>query len=300
MPPAEELVQTFPCFGSAVSIRAAGRAGSVARSLHFARAIAEEFHSRLSRFDPGSELSLLNADPRERVPAGPLMRRLAEAVHWAGEHSDGLVDATCLPAIVAAGYRGHWTPGAEWHADDAPAGPASTGTWADVHVAGEAVIRPPGTLIDSGGLGKGLAADLMARALAPCAAWAIDCGGDLRVGGRFARMRAVEVTNPEPGSPIIQRLHLSVGAVATSGTTRRRWPGGHHLIDPRTGRPAETGIVQATAVANTGLTAEVRAKAALLAGPDRAADYLPDGGVIVLSGGEVRTFGRSRGALSLA
>ena len=69
---------------------------------------------RLSRFDPDSELSRLNADPRERVPAGALLRRLAASVAVAGRRSGGLVDATCLPAVEAAGYRGHWTPGADF------------------------------------------------------------------------------------------------------------------------------------------------------------------------------------------
>ena len=47
------------------------------------------------------------------------------------------------------------------------------------------------------------------------------------------------------------------------------------------------GIVQATALAPTALEAEVRAKAALLAGPDDAPDHLPHGGVLVLASGEI-------------
>ena len=52
------------------------------------------------------------------------------------------------------------------------------------------------------------------------------------------------------------------------------------------GRPAFTGIVQATAVAPTALEAEVRAKAALLSGPAGAAGWLPDGGVLVFDDGQ--------------
>ena len=77
---------------------------------------------------------------------------------------------------------------------------------------------------------------------------------------------------------------------ATSGIDRRIWwdPGGrpaHHLLDPSTGRPAYTGVVQATALAPTALAAELRAKCAVLAGPDGAAAWLPDGGVIVFDDG---------------
>ncbi|HEV7885196.1 MAG TPA: FAD:protein FMN transferase, partial [Solirubrobacteraceae bacterium] len=131
-------------------------------------------------------------------------------------------------------------------------------------------------------------------ALAACATWAIDCGGDLRIGGLAAHARDIEITGPD-GEPAIERLRLVRGAVATSGVTRRAWAGGgHHLIDPRTGRPADTGILQATAVASSGLAAEVRAKTALLAGPGGAARELPDGGVYVTAGGGVHVVERAR------
>ncbi len=83
---------------------------------------------------------------------------------------------------------------------------------------------------------------------------------------------------------------METGAVATSGIGRRSWLGpdgrpAHHLLDPATGRPAFTGVVQATALAPTAVEAEWRAKAAVLSGPERAADWLAHGGVVVLDDG---------------
>lgn len=281
-----ERVESFQCFGATVSLRAAGDREIVRLGLRRAREIAEDVHRRLTRFDPASDLCRLNDDPRALVPAAELVRRFATAVRWAGVASGGLVDATCLPAVEAAGYREHWTPATATDGWAARAAAGPHGAWAAVGVEGDAVRRPPGTRLDSGGLGKGLAADLMTGALAACATWAIDCGGDLRIGGRAGQERAVDVAGPDGGPPI-HRLRLVRGAVATSGVTRRAWTGGHHLIDPRTGLPADTGIVQATAVARTGLAAEVRAKTALLAGPWAAAHELPDGGVYVTADGRV-------------
>jgi thiamine biosynthesis lipoprotein len=67
-------------------------------------------------------------------------------------------------------------------------------------------------------------------------------------------------------------------AAATSGTRKRRWRQGartlHHLIDPRTGRPAETDLVEVSAVAESAFQAEVCAKTALLRGAEHAAAYL--------------------------
>jgi thiamine biosynthesis lipoprotein ApbE len=95
--------EQFACFGCTVTVRAEGREPGLLVAMARARDIAFEVQRRLSRFDPDSELCRLNADPRERVPASPMMRRFAAAVAVAGEQSGGLVDATCLPAVEAAG-----------------------------------------------------------------------------------------------------------------------------------------------------------------------------------------------------
>jgi thiamine biosynthesis lipoprotein len=133
--------------------------------------------------------------------------------------------------------------------------------------------------LDSGGLGKGLAADLVADRLRGLPSYAVECMGDIRAGGVE---RTLRISSPWDDD-VLAELPLTDGAAATSGVTRRGW----HLIDPSTGRPARTGIVQATALAPTALEAEVRAKAALLAGPAAAPAHLPHGGLLVLDDGEV-------------
>jgi len=269
-----ELVECFDCFGGTVTLSASGpSAAEVRTALGFARRLALDVHHQLTRYEPSSELSRLNADPRRAVPASAMLRRFARAVHWAGTTSGGLVDATCSPPGVPSGWRAHREP-------------VAAGGWRHVHADHSHVLRPPGVHLDSGGLAKGVAADLMAAALAGCATWMVDCRGDLRVGGTSGREREVRVAGPFNADAVLHTLRVRRGAVATSGITRRAWAGGHHLTDPRTGRPADTGLVQVTAMADTGLQAEVRAKAALLAGPGRAPGHLPAGGVLVTADGE--------------
>jgi FAD:protein FMN transferase len=94
-------------------------------------------------------------------------------------------------------------------------------------------------------------------------------------------------------TPSCIRSHSPTGRVATSGIGRRSWINddgshAHHLLDPATGRPAFTGIVQATALARTAAEAEMRSKAALLSGPENAELWLPDGGVIAFDAGDHR------------
>lgn len=134
------------------------------------------------------------------------------------------------------------------------------------------IDRPPGLRLDLGGSGKGHAADRVARLLSGADSWAIDCGGDLRVGGAGAphEVLVAHPLGPQPAA----RLRLSAGAVATSNVLARAWTVGdgnraHHLLDPLTGRPVWTGILSATALGTTTVEVEALAKLALLWGAPR-------------------------------
>ena len=152
--------------------------------------------------------------------------------------------------------------------------------------------------LDSGGLAKGLFADLAADMLAGHESFAVDCGGDLRLGGTSTALRNVDVASPFDHS-VLHNFALSGGGVCTSGIGKRSWldengAPAHHLLDPGTGRPAFTGVVQVTALAPTALAAETLAKAALLSGPESAQQWLPHGGVIVLEDGSHEIVERAR------
>jgi thiamine biosynthesis lipoprotein len=172
-----------------------------------------------------------------------------------------------------------------------PASARPTGGWltVDADIARATVTRPRGVALDSGGIAKGLFADVLAESLAAHAAFAVVCAGDISIGGADSPAREVRVESPFDGSTL-HTFALQRGGVATSGIGRHSWVDrrgrpAHHLLDPATGRPAFTGIVQATALAHGALEAEVRAKAALLSGPSDAPAWLRDGGVIVFDDG---------------
>jgi thiamine biosynthesis lipoprotein len=264
------------------------------------------WHERFSRFLPHSELSLLNGDGRPVVPASGLMCRLAQAVRDAGCATAGLVDATLLDELEGVGYAGQL--GRPLELEEAlrlapprrPAGAGALACWQLIEAdpAKRTIARPPGVRLDSGGLAKGLFADVLAEKLSAHASFAVDCGGDLAIGGSAEVERTVSVESPFDGSTL-HRLTIRRGGVATSGIGRRSWLTGdgapaHHLLDPATGRPAFTGLVQVTALAPSALQAEVRAKAALLAGPRAASGWLPDGGVLVLDDGSHRVLAPAR------
>jgi thiamine biosynthesis lipoprotein len=291
------LDDSFPTMGTVARVVRDADGGLAVASL-FA-----EIDRRLSRFDPCSDLSRLNADPRACVPAGPLLRAAIAAALRAASLTDGLVDPTLLGALHRAGYRESRAqlqpPSLARGLRAAPqrrrANPHPAAEWRAVEVDdGAGVIRrPPGLELDLGGTAKGWAADLVASRLACHGRCAVDCGGDLRVAAGRGLPWEVHVRHPLTGG-IAHTLRVRAGGVATSGIDTRLWErpeGGfaHHLIDPATGTPAWTGLVAATALAPTALAAEALAKAALLSGPAAGRRLLRagHGGVLVHHDGTV-------------
>jgi thiamine biosynthesis lipoprotein len=267
-----------------------------------------EFDAALSRFKPGSELRALNDDPRERVPASELLRTAVRAGLAAGERSGGLVDPTLVDEIESAGYVASraGAPGAPLGAALAeapprrPAASAPEARWRRFEVDDEVgtVSRPPGLRFDTGGTGKGLAADLIADRLRGYSRFVVDCGGDIRIGGPDALTTPYEVSVEHPLTGARAHvLRLRSGAVATSGLNVRIWRGAdgryaHHLLDPSTGEPAWTGLVGATALADTAVEAETLAKAALLSGAGDGREILAErGGLLVHDSGWVERIG---------
>jgi thiamine biosynthesis lipoprotein len=297
-----EASATFACFGSecAVFVIGSGARRTPQQAVAFVRDRMLDWHRRFSRFDPQSELSRFNADRRTTMPVSPEMACLAAAAVSAARLSGGLVDATLVDEIRAVGYTGDLAAPPALSAalslapPRRPAGPCHRSRWRGVSVdlARRTVTRPAGLQLDSGGVAKGLFADLLARDLGTHAAFAVDCAGDIRLGGTACVRRPILVASPFD-ERTLHRFDRASGGVATSGIGRRSWldRGGrpaHHLLDPATGRPAYTGVVQVTALAPTALEAEIRTKSALLAGPADAMSWLPDGGVVVHDNGSVQ------------
>jgi thiamine biosynthesis lipoprotein len=294
-----EQIERFACFGSRCTVLVSGADAtrSASAAALDARRSLELWHAQFSRFLPDSELSRLNEDRRREVPVSPLLARLAAAIAAAGRLSDGLVDATLIEPLQAAGYeRDLGEPlelarALELAPPRKPASASPARGWRELEVdlRSGIVTRPPGLRIDSGGLAKGLFADVLVARLARHRSFAVDCAGDIAIGGRVGPARRVEVESPLDGS-VLHTFEVPAGGVATSGIARRSWLDrdgrpAHHLLDPASGRPAFTGIVQATALAPNALEAEIRAKCALLAGPRAARAQLPYGGVVVLDSG---------------
>jgi thiamine biosynthesis lipoprotein len=277
--------------GTSVHVLAtASTPGAVADVLYRARERIEDLEARWSRFRPTSEVSVLNTLAGTAVTVSAetvvLVRRALDAYTRTG----GRFDPTVLGDVARAGYDRTWDA-----LDGRPGRDERVRGATDIVVdpVARRVRLPEGVGFDPGGIGKGLAADIVVAELAgEVDGLCVNVGGDLRVTGRapLAAGWTVEIEHPcGAASPLT--VCLREGAVATSSRTRRVLPEGHHLIDPSTGRPAANGVASATAIAGQAWIAEALAKAAFLAGPDDGVAALAAGGaegLLVLDDGAVR------------
>ncbi len=150
------------------------------------RAVAriEQLEQRWSRFRPDSEVTRLNANAGEDVSVSDDTVRLVERAVAAWRLTGGTFDPTLLGAVVSAGYdRDFASIQASGPGPHTPfmtlVGPT------DIEISGKDVRLPIGLGFDPGGIGKGLAADLVVDELrhAGAVGVCINLDGDLRVDG---------------------------------------------------------------------------------------------------------------------
>jgi thiamine biosynthesis lipoprotein len=281
---------------------AAARAGVERAGEHL-----HELERRWSRFLPSSDVSILNAANGAPVIVHADTRLLVEHAVDGWYRTRGRFDPTVLDAIVALGYDRDFDAIDRGSPDPVPAtipAPGCAGIVVD-RVVG-AVQLPHGAHFDPGGIGKGLAADLVAEELMRAGAHGVcvNVGGDLRVEGEAPGGAGwvVDLEHPITGESVVH-LRLSAGAVASTWRTKRAWgtPDAprHHLVDPATGASACSGLAGTAVIAARAWWAEVLAKAAFVDGPvgGRAtieehgvSGYLVDDAGVVHEAGSVAVF----------
>lgn len=232
----------------------------------------------LSRFQSDSELSRLNAQVGQPVVVSPLLLRVLTAALNAAEATGGIYDPTLLRQLVTLGYDRSF--------DTLPGSvpPTSTlvvggGAWRGIRIdRGKRLVTLPegaGAQLDFGGIAKGMAVDAALDLLREQGVTTalVNAGGDLGVLGLPPALDHWPIQ-----APTSDVVALRSGAMATSGIGRRQWMQGgqrrHHLIDPRTGASAQSGLWSVTVAADRCMQAEVAAKAALILGPEAGITFL--------------------------
>jgi thiamine biosynthesis lipoprotein len=243
-------------------------------------AFVRSVETRFSRFLETSELSRLNrsAGSPDGIRVSTDLSRLLRMAQADRARTLGIFDPTILPALEAAGYdRSIEFLGKDFKPSrECPTKRNTVPLSLDRN---DVVHLPAGAKIDLGGIAKGWAVDQAAARLLNLGAGMVDAGGDIRAWGEQPGAGQgegwlVAIENPLAPDQDTAWLHVRDGAVATSSVVKRSWRGGHHLIDPRTGRPALTDLVAVTATAATAHEAEIAAKTLLILGEADGTQWL--------------------------
>ncbi len=294
---------SFPAMGGMVHVLVSTGTIEVERADRDLALVASRivgWAGHLTRFDRNSDLSILDRDPgRARSPVRPILADVLARARELSTRTDGIVDITLLRAREAAEVG-----------DEVP---THRGMWWLEGAGRDISVRREGSVVfDLDGVGKGWIADRALSLLHAYPSALVDADGDIAIRAGLGRRWEVSVADLRDPVSDLARLVIpetwALGplGIATSGTSVHRWEhaGGaaHHLIDPRTSRPAVTDVLQATVVADSALVAEGLAKAVVISGSEEGLDLLDRAGayaeVLVLASGEVLATPRSLDWLS--
>ena len=259
----------------------------------------EEWEQSLSRFRPGNELDRLNRSGGLPMVVSQTFWEVFHTARLAEQFTGGLVSPTVLDALVSAGYDRNFEalPSLQTSHAFALLGelPASSEVivWDDSTCS---LVLPDSVHLDLGGIAKGWAADQAVQRLSPYGPVLVSAGGDIAISEVMRDGQPWQVVIDDPFRPGVhfETLKLAGGGVATSGKDYHRWLKDgiwhHHIIDPRTGLPADTDVMSATVVAPTVMDAEAAAKAVLILGSQAGLDWLEAdaclAGILVLEDGD--------------
>lgn len=285
------LNRAFRAMNTDVSLQLISASPNAAPLLAEVERMFAAYEQRLSRFRPDSELARLNTTETDTFQATSILFNAVATALWAAEQTGGLYDPTILADLEQAGYDRSFEQLSRSDRPDqlinqtAAAQPARrrrlyTYRSLELNRARHEIRKPAGLRLDLGGIGKGWTVDRAADTLQGLGPFLINAGGDLFAyhspPGR--RGWAIDLVHPLQPDLSIARLQLHHRALATSTIAKRRWLRDdrpmHHLIDPRTGQPAQTDALSVSVVADRTAVAEVLAKVALILGVEAGLAYL--------------------------
>lgn len=243
------------------------------------RTLFTEWEQTLSRFLPESELSQLNQQAGTPIAVSDLLYSVLATALTAAQATQGVYDPALLDQLVRVGYDRTFDELPAVGFDPIIPGEPG-GRWRGIKVdpIRRQVTLPAGMKLDFGGIAKGMAVDAALERLqqSGISSALVNGGGDLAVLGLPPAEEQWQIAVPGRGQ--FWKIPLHHGAVATSGIARRHWMQGqtlrHHLLDPRTGLPAQSDLWSVTVVADRCEQAEVAAKVAFILGSKPGADFL--------------------------
>lgn len=269
----QPLMRRWPVMGTYAEATVWGDGPMQARAMEHLRDSLDRSDLAMSNWRPDSGLNQLNRDARagEALAADPVLAECVAAALDAAQATGGAFDPTVGPLMAVWGIR----PGPRRTPEDAEIEATLRDVgWEKVHRQGRRLrFETRGMELDLGGIGKGCALDAAVReAMLDTRAGILDLGRSFGVWG-YPPEGAwhIAITAPEDAEDVFATLSLDAPAYVSTSSQEEN-PG--HIVDPKTGRPAETDIVSATAIAPTGSVSDLLSTALFVAGSARASGIL--------------------------
>ncbi len=283
-PPGAPVEISGPTMGTWFTVRFDTTAMEAVDRAQLAAAIEtrlDEVNDLMSTYDPDSELSRFNTSiSTEPVVLSPLTIEVIEGARQISDATAGALDVTVAPLVEAWGF------GAAGEPPVAPAADVLSELVERVGYQGLSVDAAAGTVtkarreltVDLSAVAKGYAADRVADTLAALGfdRVLVEVGGELRAGAPKSDGSPWRIAIEQPdmaGRSIHQVVGVTREAVATSGDYRNVYELDGvlytHLIDPRSGRPAQHSGASVTVIHPSGLMADGWATALAVLGVDQ-------------------------------
>ncbi len=245
-----------------------------------------QFEQQFSRFLPSSELSAFNRAAGLKAAVSDDFRTVLSVAKSLAEQTNGLYNPFILPALQRSGY--HQSQVKKYQNDKVDNYSDKNVVTHDRLVIGDEWAQIPyGTAIDLGGMGKGYLADKLAEIIPDwVSGYWLSIGGDVVGNGsdEHSKPWLVEIDSGyDEVTDWVYQNNSSKFSIATSGTTVHKWTkdgeNRHHIIDPRTLKPASSDVWLSTVVAHDTVTADVLASCAVILGEEQSKQFLKSHGI---------------------
>ena len=283
---AQESIQVI-AMDTAMVLTAYGKEST--RAVYDAEEEVRRLDALLSRTSGSSEVSMLNGAGGEMVPVGAEICTLIQTAGDFTEATGGAFDITIAPVVSAWGFT---TDSYQVPDREALQTLLESVGMEHVHLSGGSARLDPGTMIDLGGIAKGYTADRVAEIFQEHAVprGKVDLGGNILVigdkpDGTAWRVGVQDPKHPDEADGLVCVLNLTDAFAVTSGSYQRYFEQDgkryHHIIDPATGCPADSGLTSVTVVADSargnGTMCDALSTALFVMGEDKALDFWRSG-----------------------
>ena len=283
---AQESIQVI-AMDTAMVLSAFGKEST--RAVYDAEEEVRRLDALLSRTSGSSEISMLNDANGEMVPVGGEICGLIQTAGSFTEATGGAFDITIAPVVSAWGFT---TDSYQVPTQEELQTLLKCVGMEHVHLSGGSARLDPGTMIDLGGIAKGYTADRVAEIFQEHAVprGKVELGGNILVigdkpDGTAWRVGVQDPKHPDEADGLVCVLNLTDAFAVTSGSYQRYFEQDgkryHHIIDPATGCPADSGLTSVTVVADSargnGTMCDALSTALFVMGEDKALDFWRSG-----------------------